>query len=285
MPTLLTRTRVMSKRELDPEVAAIVEKFGLNKGSNTLNRSGFTRNRSDKKPLRSITVDQDKEVTPEDELKYKKSLEEGAKDYQAEKARMIKTIGKANYAASQNRFRKGDATQIVFIKEEPEKPRLQQDGNINFAASLEQMRRLNEQRKREEEEANYVINKTECKNMEYLTGYRDRATYKVVAKRAKEGWDSRYDTKKELGNTKKETINSSKFENEAILKRMNRDNPNSHLFIKTCIVNDVSSDTSVEQSMMNSKNINFMRKTVEEDLVLNEEKINEKIDAETHIVL
>ena len=268
-----------SKVELDPEVAAIVEKFGLNKDANTLNRSGFTRNRNDKKPLRSIIVDQDKPVTAEDEAKYKRSLEEGIKDFQAEKARMIKTIGKDNYAASQNRFRKGDAAQLVFIKEEPEKPRIPQNGNINFAASLEGLRKLNEQRKREEEDANYMINKTECKNMEYLTGYGDKATHKVVAKRERDGWDARYDTKKELGNTKKETINSSRYENETILRRMNRDNPNSHLAIKTCIVNDTTSDSSVEQSMMNSKNINFMRKTVEEDLVLKEEQLNEQLDA------
>ncbi len=269
---------------LDPEVAAIVEKFGLNRGANTLNRSGFTRNRNDKKPLKSITMDQDKEATPEDELRYKQNLDEGAKDYQNERARMIKTIGRTNYAASQNRFRRGDANQVMFIQEEAERPQVQYDHkNINFAASLENMRVLNEQRKREEEAANYVINKTECKNLEYLTGYRDKATRKIARERKNAGWDARYDTKKELGNTKKETINSSKFENEAILKRMHRDNPNSHLCVKTCIVSDDNKDISIEQSVMSSKNINFIRKTVEEDLVLNENELFEQIDAEITI--
>jgi hypothetical protein len=264
---------------MDPEVARLVEKFGLNKGSCSLNKAGFTRFRNDKKPLRRVAVNAG--AAPDDEEQYKKSIDEGIKDFNNEHERFVRAIGDDNYAASKNRFRKGDATQLVFIKEDPEPIKLNIDPkNINLAATLERTRQLNEKRKREEAEANYNINKLECANMDYLTSSSDSATRKVIRERRKAGWDARHETKKELGNTHKETINASKYENNAILERMRKTNPGfSKLQINTGIINDATADKSVEQTVMSNRNISFVKKTVEEDIILNEQDAEEIIDA------
>lgn len=279
--------------KVDPEVARLVAKFGLDKNGCSLNKAGFTRNRTDKRPSKrlgcgtvsvdsnkTISVDPNKNPNLTEDERYKKSIEDGIKDFQNEHARFINAIGKDNYAASKNRFRKGDSSQISFITEEPEPPKIEFDPkNINLLASLDRVRQQNEQRKREEAEANYNINRLECKNMDYITASKDRATKKVIRERRKAGWDARNDTKKELGNTRKETINDSKYENSKILQHMHEQNPNfSRLIVSTAIVNDTVRDISVEQAkVLSNRNINFIKKTVEEDLILDSKKQEEKI--------
>lgn len=266
--------------KVDPEVARLVAKFGLDKGGCSLNKAGFTRNRTDKRPCTSVKVCTSSQLNSSnpgltDEERYKKSIEDGIKDFKNEHKRFVRVIGEDNYRASKNRFRKGDSCQISFISEEPDPPKVDFDPkSINLAASLERVRQQNEQRKREEAEANYNINRLECKNMDYITASKDRATKRVIRERRKAGWDARNDTKKELGNTRKETINDSKYENTKILQHMRNQNPNfGRLVVSTAIVNDEIRDTSVEQSrVLSSQNIDFVNKTVEEDLILDIKK-------------
>jgi hypothetical protein len=276
---------------MDPRTLEIIRKYGLDKNGNTVNPGGFSMSRFAERPKRekvkSVMVSEPDISVAESEERYKKSIEEGTKDYKKSLTGMFREIGRDNLKASSNRFKKGDAVSAVFLQEDPEPPKMSYDPkNINLSASLSEMKKINEERKRLDEEGNYNLNKVECQNLKYATSYKDKATMKVVEEREKQGWSSNYSTKKELGNTKKETKIASVNENEFILRRMKQNKPGfTHLTMKTGIVENTTTHEAEEQkSVMNSNSVKIRDIRIEEDIIADELKVAEKIESEESLI-